>query len=365
MSKTTSSLDQLDVDERHEFISIYRPRGKCDIATLLTILQENQDALRAQIARRGVLLFRGFTPEHTDDLYELVTKGMALDPWNAFNLKNTPAFATTWLRKYMEGLLGGGDYRRYLDRDAVQLGPVESAVQGPHVEGGIRSQRSRYIALCCFQPSPSRAETGMVDLHQVYSGLPQTMQDKYSRAWNRFFYVSRRKVHALDRALLKQSPFELIEREDGRAHLALPPCPAVCAVPETGALCIQPWAFARNTNGAVHAAAVAAFPGRGDIYPDSTAEGMELTWELCDERGNTIEWTPEEQSRLFRDIFARAHLMAWEKGDIAFVDNIRIGHWRMNGEQGERKLVQIQATAFNAELHHPAYLRRTGVLARA
>ncbi|WP_344804767.1 TauD/TfdA family dioxygenase [Allohahella marinimesophila] len=364
MSTVINSLDQLDIDERHDFITIFRPRQACDMASLLTILQENRELLRDKIARRGVLLFRGFAPAHTDDLYDLVTKGMALDPWNAFNLKNTPGFATSWLRKYMEGLLGGGDYRRYLDKDAVQLGPVESAVQGPHVEGGIRSQRSRYIALCCFEPSPSRAETGMVDLHQVYTNLPLAVQKKYSGAWNRFYYISRRKVHALDRVLLKQSPFELIERVDGRAHLALPPCPAVCAVPETGALCIQPWAFARNTNGAVHAAAVAAFPGRGDIRPDSTAEGMDLTWELCDERGNSIEWTPEEQTRLFHDIFARAHLMAWQKGDIAFVDNIRIGHWRMNGEQGERKLVQIQATAFDADLHHPAYLKRTGVLAR-
>ncbi len=40
-----------------------------------------------------------------------------------------------------------GDYRRYIDRNTVQLVSVENSVQGPHVEGGVRSERSRYIAL--------------------------------------------------------------------------------------------------------------------------------------------------------------------------------------------------------------------------
>lgn len=49
--------------------------------------------------------------------------------------------------------------------------------------------------------------------------------------------------------------------------------------------------------------------------------------------------------------------MEWQKGDIAFVDNVRIGHWRMNGEQGQRKMVQIQATHFNAEPYHPSRVK--------
>src|SRR5690606_42099233 len=35
----------------------------------------------------------------------------------------------------------------------------------------------------------------------------------------------------------------------------------------------------------------------------------------------------------------------------ALVDNVRMGHWRMNGEQGKRRLVQIQVESFNAEDH--------------
>nr|WP_256732897.1 hypothetical protein [Acinetobacter sp. SwsAc2] len=33
------------------------------------------------------------------------------------------------------------------------------------------------------------------------------------------------------------------------------------------------------------------------------------------------------------------------------IDNIKIDHCRMNGKQGQRKLMQIQANVFNADQH--------------
>ncbi len=349
-----TDLDQLEATDTNAFITTYSPREPMDVATLRAILRANRAELMARLAKRGVLVFRGFTPATPAEFHEIVTGALGLDPWNAFNTMRIPGFAVSLLRKYTERLLGAGDYRRYLDRDTVQLGPVESAVQGPHVEGGGSCERSRHIALCCFEPAARLAETGMVDLHRVFLDLPAEMRAKYERSWNRFYYVTRRKVNVLDRLLATQSPVRVIMREDGRAHLALPPCPTVCAVPETGELCVQPWAFARNTNEAVRDAAVAAFPGRGPIEKDSTAEGMNLTWELCDDDGRTIDWSPEEQRALFQAIFDRAYLMEWQRGDIALIDNVRVGHFRMNGEQGTRKLVQIQTKPFDASRHHPA-----------
>lgn len=342
------TLDQLDSTDSHDFITVFSPKTSCSIATLIHILQANRHYFIEKIAQRGVLLFRGFTPSSTEEFHQLVTQGLGLEPWNSFNNNNMPAFIASWLRKYSEGLLGSGDYRRYLDKNTVQLGPVESSIQGPHVEGGVRSERSRYLALCCFEPAPYLAETGMVDLGRVYRELPNKMQEKYHKAWNRFYYISQRKVGLMDKILLKRSPFTMLVRPDGKAHLALAPCPAVCRVPETGELCIQPWAFAKNTNEISHAAAVQAFPNRGDINKDSTADGMNLTWELCDAKGHSVDWSTTEQRQLFDNIFDKAYLMNWQKGDIALVDNIKIGHWRMNGEQGNRKLVQIQANAFDA-----------------
>lgn len=234
------TLGQLNSTEINEFIMLFTLKVPCSTAILIHLLQANRHYFIEKIAQRGVLLFRGFTPCTTEEFHQLVTQGLGLEPWNSFNSNNMPAFIASWLRKYSEGLLGAGDYRRYLDKNTVQLGPVESSIQGPHVEGGVRSERSRYLALCCFEPAPYLAETGMVDLGRVYRELPTKMQKKYHKAWNRFYYISQRKIGLIDKILLKRSPFTMLARPDGKAHLALAPCPAVCRVPETGELCIQP-----------------------------------------------------------------------------------------------------------------------------
>lgn len=53
---------------------------------------------------------------------------------------------------------------------------------------------------------------------------------------------------------------------------------------------------------------------------------------------------------MYRD----ALLLQWQKGDVAIVDNIKIAHWRMNGEQGNRNLIQILANVFNADEYYAA-----------
>ena len=149
-SNNNTSLDQLNAVNSHDFVTIYSPKTTSNVATLINILQNN----REYFIEQGVLLFRGFSPSNPTEFHDIITQGLGLEPWNAFNTQKMPAMVGSWMRKYTENLLGAGDYRRYLEKNTVQLGPVESSVQGPHTEGGIRSERSRYIALCCFEPAP-------------------------------------------------------------------------------------------------------------------------------------------------------------------------------------------------------------------
>jgi len=150
--------------------------------------------------------------------------------------------------------------------------------------------------------------------------------------------------------IISQSPIKVFSLfQDGRAKLANKPTPAVCAHPETGDICLQPWAFARNTNTHVHAAAQSTFQGRGPIGRCENADGTHYLWDLCDAQGQDLPWSEQEQRAFFDDLFAHAYLVQWQKGDVALIDNVRMGHWRMNGEQGNRRLVQIQVEAFNAE----------------
>ena len=353
MSTPSKLFDQIKVNEDHAFVTLITPaEGLSDTPSLTAMFQANRPYFMDRIARRGVVLFRGFAPKDTEEFNALINQGMGLNPWNGFNLAGMPAFVTNWLRRYTEALMGAGDYRRYLDKNTVQLGPAGQTIQGPHVEGGGSPRRARYLALCCFEPSKHLAETGMVDLHAAYNRLPEALKRKYLRAYNRFYFITARKFNWFDQLIMTKAPVKLVEMlRDGRAKLATKPTVAVCAHPETGDICLQPWAFARNTNTHVHAAAQKVFTGRGTIGRCETADGTNYLWDLCDAQGREIEWTEQQQFEFFEDLFKHAFLMPWQKGDIALVDNVRMGHWRMNGEQGNRRLMQIQVESFNAEEH--------------
>ena len=58
-----------------------------------------------------------------------------------------------------------------------------------------------------------------------------------------------------------------------------------------------------------------------------------------------------KKQHFFKALYQDALLLQWQKGDVALIDNIKIAHWRMNGKQGQRKLMQIQANVFNADQH--------------
>lgn len=336
------------------YAKVFHAEGTHTSSTALAqYIGSHREELIQQLHQHGILLFRGFHIHQPEQFHQLIEQYFQLQPWNSFN-PNMPGWMASWMRKYSESILGAGDYRRYLDRNTVQLGPVENAVQGPHVEGGVRSERSRYIALFCQEPSTHLAETGFNNLEQIWEKMPKSIQEKYLGAWNHFSYVSARKINAIDRLLLKKSPFSIEMRKDKKAKLTLQRSPLVIHHPETKKLVLQPWAFANNTNSFAHTAAQNSFENRGDIYIDSTADGMQLTWEIYNQQGQQIEWTDPEKQQFFDALYQDALLLQWQKGDVAIVDNVKIAHWRMNGEQGNRKLIQIQANVFNADDHYAA-----------
>ena len=337
-----------------EYAKIFQAHDSSASSTALAqFIGSHREELMQQLHQYGILIFRGFEVDESEQFHQLIEQYFQLQPWNSFN-PNMPGWAASWMRKYSEGILGAGDYRRYIDRNTVQLGPVENSVQGPHVEGGVRSERSRYIALFCQEPSTYLAETGFNNLELIWEHLPKSLQEKYLGAWNHFSYVSARKINAVDRLLLKNSPFSIEMRKDRKAKLTLKRSPLVIHHPETKKLVLQPWAFANNTNPFAHQAAQNCFENRGQIEIDSTADGMQLTWEIYDQQGKAIEWTDLEKQQFFNALYQDALLLQWQKGDVALVDNVKIAHWRMNGEQGNRKLIQIQANVFNADDHYAA-----------
>lgn len=343
-----AELDKLYAQKVNSFISLITPREAHDMNGLITLIKENRKEIMDLVSHNGVVLFRGFDGLCPSLFNELVFEGLEFESNNAFNLKKMPGFVASLLRKYSESLVGG-DYRRYLDKDTVRLGPAADSVQGPHVEGGVSAERCRFLVLGCLEPSPYLGETGLCDFSEVWQSFPDRIKEKFSNASNLYRYTTRRKINIIDKIILNWSPYTVNQQPNGKAHLVLPPVQSVVRHPETGLPCFQPWSFAKNTNASVHRMAQNVFPARGPIQKDSTAEELNMDWQIANKDGEKVEWEQDEQDVVFKTIFENAYLMQWQKGDIAIVDNVKCGHWRMNGEQGDRKLIQIQANSFNAE----------------
>ena len=333
------------------FLVMFTPASDSFRTALNSVCQSHRDYFMEQVRQYGGVIFRGFDAPAADDFDGFVNDTLQLAPWNSFNSKGTPTFIANWLRKWSEKILGAGDYRRYLGKSTVRLGPVENSVQGPHVEGGGLPERSRLLALCCIQPGEHLAETGIADFSSVLERLPHDLREKFMSGWNKYSYTTARPLRWSDRLILGLSPMSVEILEDGRGVLTGKLCPAACRLPDADGIAVQPWSFARNSNAQVHRAAADVFTGRGEISRDSTADALNMHWDLVDRDGQSLGWSKEEQYQFFHTIFREAYLMNWEKNDIALLDNVRLGHWRMNGIQGNRQLIQVQANPFNVLEH--------------
>ena len=112
-----------------------------------------------ELHQYGILLFRGFKLQRHYEFHELIEYHFQLEPWHTFTPKKSGWFAS-FICKYSEN--HAGDDRPYLNHNTMQLGSVENSIQGPHVEGGLYSTRSRYIALFCQEPRTTYSKQGLI-----------------------------------------------------------------------------------------------------------------------------------------------------------------------------------------------------------
>lgn len=101
----------------------------------------------------------------------------------------------------------------------MQLGSVENSIQGPHVEGGLHSTRSRYIALFYQEPANHVLETGFNNLEKIWAHFPVSVQQKYLGAWNHFSYISTRKLNLFDRLTFNKRPVGFQKQPNKKPNL--------------------------------------------------------------------------------------------------------------------------------------------------
>ena len=105
-----------------------------DVDVLAAYVRVHRTELMQELHQYGILLFRGFKLQRHYEFHELIEHHFQLEPWHTFTPKKSGWFASL--------------IRKYINHNTVQLGAVENSIQGPHVEGGLHSTRSRLLP--CF-----------------------------------------------------------------------------------------------------------------------------------------------------------------------------------------------------------------------
>ena len=176
---------QLNTTLLNDYCKIYVADPEyTDVDALSAYVRVHRIELMQELHQYGILLFRGFKLQRHYEFHELIEHHFQLEPWHTFTPKKSGWFASL-IRKYSENR--AGDDRPYLNHNTVQLGSVENSIQGPHVEGGLYSTRSRYIALFCQEPADHLLETGFNNLEKNLGPFSSQRTTKILRRMESFF----------------------------------------------------------------------------------------------------------------------------------------------------------------------------------
>ena len=110
---------QLEEKEINSYTKLYiASNSHKSFRELSDYFKNNKQKIMDEIHQYGIVIFRGFENNNSEQFQILIEKSLSLQPCNAFN-PNMPAWMATCMRKYSENVLGAGDYRRYIGRNTV------------------------------------------------------------------------------------------------------------------------------------------------------------------------------------------------------------------------------------------------------
>ena len=326
------------------------PAGFSKTGDTLLILTQNKNKFYQLLKSHGILLFRNFNIENTEEYKQIILNDLNFEYW--YPIKGSYLLLNL-VRKLAGLIIGKNDYRSYSKDKTMKLGSAENSIQGPHTETGLLNTRPQYLSMFCEVTSEGAADTGIYDLNLAYEALTHIEKNKYNTAWNQYIFHTQplnRMISFLTKLFFNKQG-EIKKNTDTSLSLFLKKTPLVCLHPDKKILCLQPWAFYNNTAETVHKAAKAVFPDRKNILkPDAVALSGKSEWRLVDKNNCPLEWSEDEQFILFKEIFKTTIIHRWQNGDIIILDNIKYGHSRLedNGCKN-RKLHQIQLNPIDME----------------
>ena len=302
------------------------------------VVRQLGDELMSRLHAHGIVVLRGLRVKDGDEFRRLLNNGLG---WTEAQYPRK-----RWLNwnSKVSAPVSRANRPRGVTQQLDSLCLQTRFVQGPHVEGGLHQQRAGHLAMLCRKASGSDAPHGFVDLEKLFMELPEPDRQKYAGCRNVFSVRTCRLGFLENLVLSVASRLTGYARRLGhrRYEISLPPTPFVTRHPVSGQPCLQPWALCRNTSGSAYRAACEIFSGRSINAPDATASRSSVVWKLFDYTEKRVAWDEDEKLRLFKALYQKSFSFFWKENDILLLDNIRFGHFRMDGPVAQRQLVQVQ-----------------------
>ncbi len=326
-------------------------------STLVEFVDSHSVELRALMHHHGVLLLRGFA-DVTAESFGVAARGLLGE------LSEYPFFTGNYRSQMAPGVVASSSV-------APQLPVV------PHTEQSFNRRRPRTLGFCCLEPATAGGHTALHDMAAVWEHMPEAMA-----ALLRWASIGKR-TKALDergrRNLFGDASLSQIETicaeygadcmiDDGRVAIATRG-PCVVRHPETGASCFcafsstidafydffgDPW-LARypGSSSTIRWLAKAPYPLFRLLVRRASAHFRSENLYFFEREGRPLELPRSLHRETNRLLWEHSLLWSWQRRDVIFLDNIRVGHARMPYVGAQRSLAAVVGPCYDAD--EPAY----------
>lgn len=299
-------------------------------------VEANRAAIRALIAERGAVLFRGFAVSDADEFEAALA---------AADLSASPdyPFGVSPRRPVTKKVFNSTDYANFL-------------VIPPHTEMAYLRWRPRWIAFYCHVEPRQYGETPVYDTARALELLPEPLRRRLEAGDMRYVRFIRHKAAIVrfertiqetfgttDRGAIEAAcrSLDIDARWIGdkflRAETVLP---AVIRHPESGKKCLN----AQFINGEILRAGIARikdrypFPVRHLFNAYIRMQFRKPTVHYRSTPAEGPDFTAAEMDAINHAIHGASTIYRWKRGDVIVIDNIRAAHARLN-VKGERRIL--------------------------
>lgn len=164
--------ERLITSKEEEMPLVIEAKDSSDLKFLHEFLSLNSEKIIQDMAAYGAVLLRGFDVATDEDFEQTVLK-----------IKEFQGISDAFMSE--EGRIHAGNLKYVLHTNAVYKTGGTLYLGGFHSENYYSPDVPSYICFCCFQPSDSGGETGLINMEKIYAHLDEALKEQLED--NKFF----------------------------------------------------------------------------------------------------------------------------------------------------------------------------------